>query len=70
MINDKVHCSKVASLYGKEYWDGERKYGYGGYHYIPGRWHNLAKNLINDEIVIGMGAGSISKYMRELKFIL
>ena len=28
------------------------------------------KNLINDEIVIGMGAGSISKWMRELKFNL
>ncbi len=28
------------------------------------------RNLINDEIIIGMGAGSISKYMRELKFIL
>ena len=27
----------------------------------------LKKNLINDEIIIGMGAGSISKYMRELK---
>ncbi len=27
----------------------------------------LNKNLINDEIIIGMGAGSISKYMRELK---
>ncbi len=25
------------------------------------------KNLINNEIVIGMGAGSVSKYMRELK---
>ena len=28
------------------------------------------KNLINDEIIIGMGAGSISKWMRELKFNL
>ena len=27
----------------------------------------LKKNLINDEIIIGMGAGSISKWMRELK---
>ena len=27
----------------------------------------LQKNLINNEIVIGMGAGSVSKYMRELK---
>ena len=25
------------------------------------------KNLIDDEIIIGMGAGSISKWMRELK---
>ena len=28
------------------------------------------KNLISNEIIIGMGAGSISKYMRELKTIL
>jgi UDP-N-acetylmuramate--alanine ligase len=27
----------------------------------------LKKNLISDEIIIGMGAGSISKWMRELK---
>ncbi len=30
----------------------------------------LRKNLISNEIVIGMGAGLISKYMRELKFVL
>ena len=30
----------------------------------------LKKNLLSDEIVIGMGAGSISKWMRELKYIL
>ena len=28
------------------------------------------KNLISNEIIIGMGAGSISKHMRELKSIL
>ena len=28
------------------------------------------KNLFDNEIIIGMGAGSISKYMRELKAIL
>ena len=28
------------------------------------------KNLISDEIVIGMGAGSISKHIRELQYIL
>ncbi len=30
----------------------------------------LKKNLIADEIIIGMGAGSISQWMRELKFSL
>ena len=29
--NDKVECAKVAKKYGYDYWDGERKYGYGGY---------------------------------------
>ena len=28
------------------------------------------KNLVSDEIIIGMGAGSISQWMRELKFNL
>ena len=28
------------------------------------------KNLISDEIIIGMGAGVISKWIRELKFSL
>ena len=28
------------------------------------------KNLVNDEIIIGMGAGSISQWMKELKFSL
>ena len=28
------------------------------------------KNLMSDEIIIGMGAGSISQWMRELKFSL
>jgi len=30
----------------------------------------LKKNLISDEIIIGMGAGSISQWMQELKFSL
>ena len=30
----------------------------------------LKKNLLKDEIVIGMGAGTISKYMRSLENIL
>ena len=30
----------------------------------------LKKNLISDEIIIGMGAGTISKWINELKFTL
>ena len=28
------------------------------------------KNLFEDEIIVGMGAGLISKFMRELKVVL
>ena len=37
---------KEAKKYGKNYWDGKRRFGYGGYRYIPGRWKNVAKKLI------------------------
>ena len=43
MINQKVECMNVAKKYGKEYWDGDRKYGYGGYKFIPGRLSFIAK---------------------------
>ncbi len=47
MMNEKVNCMKIAKKYGKDYWDGDRKFGYGGYKYIPGRWANVAKKLIS-----------------------
>jgi len=46
MINKKVSCMKEAKKYGRNYWDGHRKFGYGGYKYIPGRWSTVAKKLI------------------------
>ena len=46
MNNDKVHCMTVAEKYGWDYWDGERKYGYGGYRFIEGRWKPVAQKLI------------------------
>ena len=46
MINNKTHCMKIAKKYGKDYWDGKRKYGYGGYKYIPGKWKPIAKKII------------------------
>lgn len=42
--DDKAECAKVAKEYGFDYWDGDRKYGYGGYHY-DGRWRGVAQKL-------------------------
>ncbi len=36
---------KIAKQYGKEYFDGDRKFGYGGYKY-DGRWCSVAKDII------------------------
>ena len=46
MIDEKVECMKTAKQYGAEYWDGDRRFGYGGYKYIPGRWRPVAESLI------------------------
>jgi len=46
MMDNKVACMKESKKYGKNYWDGNRRYGYGGYRYIPGRWSKVAKKLI------------------------
>lgn len=43
--NDKAMCSEVASQFGADYWDGDRKYGYGGYHY-DGRWRPIAEAMV------------------------
>jgi SAM-dependent methyltransferase len=41
---DKAECSEIASRFGQQYWDGERRFGYGGYLY-DGRWRPLAQRL-------------------------
>ncbi len=45
MVDEKVPSMRVAKKYGQEYWDGDRRYGYGGYKY-DGRWRAVAKRLI------------------------
>jgi len=55
MVDDKVHCMLKAKEYEKDYWDGDRRYGYGGYKYIPGRWKPVAQALID---TYGLKAGS------------
>jgi ubiquinone/menaquinone biosynthesis C-methylase UbiE len=41
---DKAECATVAIQYGADYWDGDRKYGFGGYNY-DGRWLPIAKAM-------------------------
>ena len=46
MNDDKVHCMLKAKEYGFDYWDGDRRYGYGGYSYRPEYWAPVAQKLI------------------------
>jgi len=71
MNDQKVYCMKIAKKYGKEYWDGNRRFGYGGYKYIPGRWKNVAKKIIklyklkpgSKILDVGCGKGFLLKEM-------
>ena len=45
MQDDKIACMRKAKEYGFDYWDGDRRYGYGGYRY-DGRWKGAAERLI------------------------
>ena len=47
MVDDKVHCMLKAKEYEFDYWDGDRRYGYGGYSY-DGRWKPVAEQMISD----------------------
>ncbi len=55
MVDDKVACMLKAKEYEADYWDGDRRFGYGGYKYLPGRWKPVALALID---TYGLKAGS------------
>ena len=75
MQDEKVHCMQIAKQYEKDYWDGDRRYGYGGYHYIPGRWKPVAETLMNNYnlgpgskvLDIGCGKGYLLYEMKQLE---
>ncbi len=62
MVDDKVHCMKMGRQYGSDYWDGDRRFGYGGYKY-DGRWSIVAKKLVEiynlkpDAKILDVGCG-------------
>jgi SAM-dependent methyltransferase len=63
MNDNKVEAMLIAKKYGEQYWDGNRRYGYGGYRYIPGRWKPVAEelikqyNLTNNSKILDVGCG-------------
>lgn len=62
MTDDKVACMLKAKEFELDYWDGDRRYGYGGYHY-DGRWKPVAEQLIAhyelgpDAAILDVGCG-------------
>ncbi len=75
MLDQKIICMKESKKYSKNYWDGDRRYGYGGYYFIEGYWLDLAKKFIKDYdlsnsskiLDIGCGKGYL---LYEIKKIL
>src|ERR1700753_1926454 len=67
MNDDKVHCMVKAKEYEADYWDGDRRYGYGGYRYIEGGWKPVAQAVIDLHGIkgkvrtrdVGCGKGSL-----------
>jgi len=75
MMNNKIFCMKKARKFEFDYWDGKRKFGYGGYKYIPGRWEGVARkmikkyNLKNTSRILDVGCGK-AFILYEIKKIL
>src|SRR5687768_6558786 len=62
MAHDKSQCAEIALQWGRDYWDGERHLGYGGYRY-DGRWRPVAESLArhyrlaDDASILDIGCG-------------
>ncbi len=75
MVDEKVHCMLKAKEYESDYWDGDRRYGYGGYKYMAGRWKPVAEalienyNLTNESSVLDVGCGK-AYLLYEMKLLL
>jgi len=74
MVDEKVHCMLKAKEYESDYWDGDRRYGYGGYKY-DGRWKVVAEQMIahyglkDGDKILDIGCGK-AHLLYELKLLL
>lgn len=75
MMDDKINCMIKAKEYEFDYWDGDRRFGYGGYKYLPGRWKPAAQALIDiyelkpNARILDVGCGK-AFLLHELKLLL
>lgn len=71
---DKAECAQVAKQFGYDFFDGERKYGYGGYKY-DGRWKPVAEEMVEHyqlqagQRVLDIGCGK-AHLLYELKKLI
>ena len=63
MNDEKIKCMRVAKNYSFNYWDGERRYGYGGFKYIE-LWNKKIVNklyryykLYGNKNILDLGCG-------------
>lgn len=74
MIDDKITCMSVARRFESDFWDGDRRHGYGGFRY-DGRWKQVAEKLIEkydlkpDASILDVGCGK-GFLLYELKKLL
>ena len=75
MMDDKANCMKIARKYDYDFWDGNRRYGYGGYKFVNNYWTPVAEQIIQDYnlndkskiLDVGCGKGYL---LYELKLLL
>jgi len=66
-VNDpeypKAKAAELAKRWDYDYWDGDRRINYGGYHYMEGRWEKVAQPMIEHyglkggDRILDVGAG-------------
>ena len=72
IIKDKL--LRDARNYGKEYFDGNRLYGYGGYYYDPKYWSQVAQDIVqffsmpSESSILDVGCAKGFSFMSYKKF--
>ena len=75
MMDRKAEGMVIAKKFEEDYWDGDRRFGYGGYRYIPGWWRPVAQALVdtygltNESAILDVGCGK-AFLMYEMQLIL